>query len=194
MPAPPSVAPFAGLLADLAIDLRRGSCCLVVCDKGWTLPVFRDIWERLRAKDIRCEYLDGRPAPGTDAPADVGIMLTAIGQLRKAVRGEVEGVVYALPHLDVMTTTDGGWTNISREVIPLLYENAAVQWLGFRDPSLPLLPLVEKVFTKRFVIEEPYRTCETVQPPPPAPPPTPVESPKEPASAAPEPPPEAKSD
>jgi hypothetical protein len=41
MSAPPSVAPFAGLLADLAIDLRRGACCLVVCDKGWTLPVFR---------------------------------------------------------------------------------------------------------------------------------------------------------
>jgi cell division protease FtsH len=181
MPAPPSVAPFAGLLADLAADLSCGSCCLVVCDKGWTLSVFRAIWERLKAKDIRCEYLDGRAPPGTDAQTEVGIMLTAIGQIRKAVRGTVEGVVFALPHLDVMTTTDGGWTNISREVIPLLYENEFVQWLGFRDPSLPLLPLVERLFTKQYVIDAPYRMCETVhspsenakEPEPPAPVPEP---------------------
>ena len=163
MSAPPNVAPLAGVLADIASDLGRGTCVLVVCDKGWTLPIFRAIWERLKGKDIRCEYLDGRPAPGAEAPADVGIMLTAIGQLRRTVRGEVDGIVFALPHLDVMTTSDGGWTNISREVIPLLYENEWVQWLGFRDPSLPLLPLVEKLFSKRYVIEEPYRTCETVQ-------------------------------
>ena len=72
-----------------------------------------------------------------------------------------------------MTTADGGWTNISREVIQLLYENAAVQWLGFRDPSLPLLPLVEKLFEKRYVIEEPYRTVETVLPQPAVKPPEP---------------------
>jgi cell division protease FtsH len=154
---------LAGVLADIASDLSRGTCVLVVCDKGWTLPIFRAIFERLKGKDIRCEYLDGRPAPDTEAPADVGIMLTTIGQLRRAVRGEVEGVVFALPHLDVMTTSDGGWTNISREVIPLLYENELVQWLGFRDPSLPLLPLVEKLFNRRYVIEEPYRTSETIQ-------------------------------
>src|SRR5215467_13947162 len=108
MSAPPSVAPFAGLLADLASDLSRGECCLVVCDKGWTLPLYQSIRQRLKAKDVQCEYLDGRPVPGTEAPADVGIMLTAIGQLRKAVRGEVKQIVFALPHLDVMTTTDGG--------------------------------------------------------------------------------------
>lgn len=32
----PSTAPFADLLADLTADLRRGSCCLVTADKGWT--------------------------------------------------------------------------------------------------------------------------------------------------------------
>ena len=66
-----------------------------------------------------------------------------------------------------MTTTEGGWTTISREVVPLLYENAANVWLGFKDPSLELPPVVEKVFARRYVIEQPYRTMETVPPPPP---------------------------
>lgn len=182
MSAPPSVAPFAGLLADLAADLTRGASCLVVCDKGWTLPVFRDLRQRLKAKGIRCEYLDGRPDPSSDSPADVGVMLTTITQIRKAVRGDAEGAIFALPHLDVMATTDGGWTNISREVVPLLYENAAAQWLGFCDPSLPLLPVVEKLFGKRYVLGAPYRTVEgatapraTTTPPPPAPQPAPQE-------------------
>ncbi|MBN9118960.1 MAG: hypothetical protein J0I06_07335 [Planctomycetes bacterium] len=166
MPAPPSVAPFAGLLADLAQDLRRGSCCLVVCDKGWTLPLYAALKERLRAANVRCGYLDGRPTE--ESPNDAGVMLATVAQMRYAARSQAEGVVYALPHLDVMTTTEGGWTTISREVVPLLYENAATVWLGFRDPSLPLLQVVEKVFTRRYVIDQPYRTLETVSPPPPS--------------------------
>jgi hypothetical protein len=186
MSAPPSVAPLADPVADLAADLCRGANCLLVCDKGWTLWLFRDLWPRLKAKNLRCEYLDGRPAPDADAPADVGIMLAAITQIRKAVRGEVEGAVFALPHLDVMTTADGGWTNISREVVPLLYENAAARWPGFCDPSLPLLPVVEKLFTRRYVLDAPFRPAEgaPVRPtppptaPPPAEPPAPDEAPK----------------
>jgi hypothetical protein len=184
---PPSVAPFASLLADLTTDLRRGVSCLLVCDKGWTLPVFGDLRKRLSAKNIRCEYLDGRPTPGSDSPADVGVMLTAITQIRKAVRGGVEGVVFVLPHLDVMTTTDGGWTNISREVVPLLYENPATQWLGFRDPSLPLLPVVEKIFGKCYVLDVPYRVVESI---PVTPQTIPVPDPQPSPSLEPLPPPE----
>ncbi|QJW96114.1 hypothetical protein [Frigoriglobus tundricola] len=163
MPNPPSVAPLAGLLADLTTDIRRGVSCLVVCDKGWTLPVYANVRERLKAAGVKCGYLDGRPTE--DTPNDAGIMVATIAQVRWAVRSEMEGVVFALPHLDVMTTSDGGWTNISREVIPLLYENATVQWLGFRDPSIPLLPVVEKLFGKVYVIEQPYHTTETDLPP-----------------------------
>jgi|GEM_PF-3285944 len=160
MPAPPSVAPFAALLADLATDLRRGVCCLVVCDKGWTLPIYADVRERLRAVGGKCGYLDGRATE--EAPTDVGVMLATVAQMRWAARSETEGVVFALPHLDVMTTTDGGWTTISREVVPLLYENVTTVWLGFRDPSLSLLPVVEKLFSKRYVLDAPYRTAEIV--------------------------------
>ncbi len=158
MPHPPSVAPLAGLLADLTTDIRRGVSCLVVCDKGWTLPVYANLRERLKVTDVKCGYLDGRPTE--DAPNDAGIMVATIAQIRWAVRSEMEGVVFALPHLDVMTTSDGGWTNISREVIPLLYENTSVRWLGFRDPSIALLPVVEKLFSKVYVIEQPYRATE----------------------------------
>ncbi len=160
MPAPPSVGQLAGQLADLASDLRRGSCCLVVCDKGWTLPLFVDLKSRLKAAEVRCGYLDGRPTEG--APADLNTMLAAIAQMRWAVRTpEVEGVIFAIPYLDIMAGAEGGWNNISREAVPLLYENPASIWLGFQDPSLPLLPIVEKLFTRRHVIEQPYRTLET---------------------------------
>lgn len=156
MPAPPSLAPFAGLLADLATDLRRSECCLVVCDKGWTLPLYAALKERLRAMEVKCGYLDGRASDGS--AGDGGTMPTAVAMMRYAARAETEGaVVYALPHLDVMTTTDGGWTPISREVVALLYENPLTVWLGFQDPSLPLPDVVTKVFTRRYVIAEPYR-------------------------------------
>lgn len=160
MPAPPSVLPLAGQIADLAADLRRGACCLVVCDKGWTLPLYADLRARLKAADVRCGYLDGRPTEA--APADLNTMLAAVAQMRWAVRTpEVEGVIFAIPYLDIMASAAGGWNNISRETVPLLYENPASVWLGFQDPSLPLLPIVEKVFTRRHVIEQPYRTLGT---------------------------------
>lgn len=163
MSTPPSVAPFANVLADLATDLRRGSCCLVVCDKGWTLPLYVGLKERLHAADVRCGYLDGKVKEAGNGEG--GVMLAAVAQMRWAVRAaEADGVVFAVPHLDVMTAVEGGWTSVSREVIPLLYENAATVWLGFQDPSLQLPPLVEKVFTRRYVIEAPYRTLETVWP------------------------------
>jgi cell division protease FtsH len=153
----PNLAPFAALFANLVADLRRGACCLVSADKGWTLFLFHELQTRLRAVELRCEYIDGRPDPGEYGPPDVGVMLTAITQLRRAVRASVEGVVVVLPHLDVMATSDGGWTNISREVVPLLYEEPAVVLLGFRDPTLPLLPVVEKLFIRRFEVTHPFR-------------------------------------
>src|SRR5262249_13219212 len=118
--------------------------------------LFYDLRERLRAVGLRCEYLDGRPIPADNRPEEIGVMLTAIGQLRRAIRSSVEGVVVALPHLDVMTASDGGWTNVAREVVPLLYEAPQAVLLGFRDPTIALLPVVEKLFTKRFVVDQPF--------------------------------------
>ena len=203
MPALPSLAPFVGLLADLAADLRRGACCLVVCDKGWTLPLYAALRDRLRAANVKCGYLDGRPTE--NAPADLNTMLAAVAQMRWAVRTpEMEGVVFAIPYLDIMASVEGGWNNISREVVPLLYESAASVWLGFQDPTLPLLPIVRKVFTRLYVVEQPYRVLETVPPAPPPPlpevpiaPPAPIEDVSEPEpdeEPSPEPPPEERTE
>jgi cell division protease FtsH len=159
--------------------------------------LFRDLWERLRAFDLRCEYVDGRPAPGEAKPDGVGVMLTAITQLRRAVRSSPPaGVVVVLPHLDVMATSDGGWTNISREVVPLLYEEPGVLLHGFRDPTLPLLPVVEKLFLGRYTVRRPFRGPESGPVPAPDPlprEPTAVVSPEDGPSAAADPAPDVAS-
>src|SRR4051794_32885308 len=142
MSSVPSVAAFAGLLADLTSNLRQGNCCLVVCDKGWALPLYLDLRDRLRAVGIRCPFLDGRPTVEDPVREDIGAMLITLSHLRKAVRGAVTQAVLVLPHLDLMTARDGGWTSIAREIVPLLYENPGAVVLGFQDPSLPLLPVV----------------------------------------------------
>jgi hypothetical protein len=67
-----------------------------------------------------------------------------------------------------MAAQEGGWTTITRELVPLLYENPAAVLLGFRDPTLTLFPVVEKLFPRRYTVQQPY--CEFVAAPtPPAP-------------------------
>ncbi len=69
--------------------------------------------------------------------------------MREAVRGAVERRVVVLPHLDLLTTSQGGLTAEAREVIPLLYENPELVWLGFKDPSFPLPKVIENLFPHR---------------------------------------------
>jgi cell division protease FtsH len=75
-----------------------------------------------------------------------GVIGTMIGQLRDAVRGPVGERVVVLPHLDLLTSSSGGLTAEAREVIPLLYENPEVLWLGFKDPSFPLPGVISNLF------------------------------------------------
>ena len=79
----------------------------------------------------------------------MGLIGTMIAQLRDAVRGAVERRVVVLPHLDLLTTSQGGLTGEAREVIPLLYENPELVWLGFKDPSFPLPKVIENLFPHR---------------------------------------------
>jgi cell division protease FtsH len=79
-------------------------------------------------------------------------MGTMIAQLRDAVRGAVEKRVVVLPHLDLLTTSSGGLTSEAREVIPLLYENPEIVWLGFKDPSFPLPRVIENLFPHRTTL------------------------------------------
>ncbi|HEX5270573.1 MAG TPA: AAA family ATPase, partial [Gemmataceae bacterium] len=145
-------AAYAAELAEVASKLQRGLPCLVECDKDLAPFLFLNVRNRLRAAKLRCVYLDGRPREDQPQPqgmAPVGLMGTMIAQLREAVRGAVERRVVVLPHLDLLTTSQGGLTAEAREVIPLLYENPELVWLGFKDPSFPLPRVIENLFPHR---------------------------------------------
>lgn len=142
-------AAYAEVLADTAHDLQRGLPVLIECDKDLSPFLFINLRNRLRQADIRCLYLDGRPRGDQPQEAMLGLVGLMISQLRDAVRGAVERRVVVLPHLDLLTTSQGGLTSEAREVIPLLYENPELVWLGFKDPSFPLPAVIENLFPHR---------------------------------------------
>ncbi len=140
---------YADTLADSLDDLQRGLPVLVECEKDLSPFVFMNLRGRLKQAGLQCSYLDGRPRPGQTVDPNCGLVGTMIMQLRDAVRGAVEKRVVVLPHLDLLTTSQGGLTSEAREVIPLLYENPELVWLGFKDPSFPLPAVIENLFPKR---------------------------------------------
>src|SRR3954468_23568731 len=145
-------AAYATELAEVSSKLQRGLPCLIECDKDLAPFLYLNLRNRLRAFNppLRCLYLDGRPRQEEQQGAmPMGMMGTMIAQLREAVRGAVERRVVVLPHLDLLTTSQGGLTAAAREVIPLLYENPELVWLGFKDPSFPLPRVIENLFPHR---------------------------------------------
>jgi cell division protease FtsH len=141
---------YATELAEVASKLQRGLPALIECDKDLAPFVFVNIRNRLKNAGLKCLYLDGRPRQEDAQPAmPVGLIGTMIAQLREAVRGTVEKRVVVLPHLDLLTTSQGGLTAEAREVIPLLYENPELVWLGFKDPSFSLPKVIENLFLHR---------------------------------------------
>src|SRR5438270_5703400 len=133
-------------LADIASKLVRGLPVLVECDKELAPYMFMNLRGRLREAKLQCIYLDGRQRDPQQGAMPMGLIGTMIAQLRDAVRGAVEKRVVVLPHLDLLTTSQGGLTGEAREVIPLLYENPELVWLGFKDPSFPLPKVIENLF------------------------------------------------
>ena len=149
-------AAYPSELAAVAGHLVRGLPSLVECDKELAPFLFVALRARLKSQNLRCVYLDGRPRE-SDAQAGgppMGQIGTMISQLREAVRGAVNDAnnqrrVPVLPHLDLLTTSTGNLTTEAREVIPLLYENPDLVWLGFKDPSFPLPKVIENLFPHR---------------------------------------------
>jgi cell division protease FtsH len=136
--------------------LTRALPVLIECDKGLVGFFYAALRGRLRRRQIRCEYIDGRatPQPGQ---MPMGLVPTMISQLRDAVRGGThdsaeERRVMVLPHLDLLTTSSGGLTSEAREVVALLYENPNILWLGFRDPSFGLPKVIGNLFQHRIGI------------------------------------------
>jgi cell division protease FtsH len=146
-------AAYTTELVEAASKLQRGLPVLIECDKDLAPHLFVNLRGRLKAGGLQCLYLDGRPRgdePAQPGGMQLGLIGTMIAQLREAVRGAIERRVVVLPHLDLLTTSQGGLTNEAREVIPLLYENPELVWLGFKDPSFPLPRVIENLFPHRI--------------------------------------------
>jgi cell division protease FtsH len=143
-------AAYAAELAEVASKVRRGLPALIECDKDLGPFLYQNLRGRLKAVNLTCLYLDGRQRADEQGGAvPMGMLGTMISQLRDAVRGAVEKRVIVLPHLDLLTTSQGGLTTEAREVIPLLYENPELVWLGFKEPSFPLPRVIENLFPHR---------------------------------------------
>jgi ATP-dependent Zn protease len=130
--------------------LQRGLPVLVECDKELGPYFYARLRTRLTTAGYTCLYLDGRQVEGLPPPPDgMGLISAIIFQLREAVRGAVAKRVIVLPHLDLLTASTGGLTAEAREVIPLLYENPEIMFIGFKDPTFPVPQVIENLFPHR---------------------------------------------
>ena len=132
--------------------LRRRLPVLIECEKELAPYLYRSLRDRLKADGARCLYLDGRSAADLPPPPPgVGIVPAMIHQIREVVRGAVGERIIVLPHLDIIGSAPGGGGlgEAARELIPLLYENPEVLWLGFKDPAFPLPKPIENLFPHR---------------------------------------------
>jgi cell division protease FtsH len=153
---------YARELAEVASKIHRGLPTLLECDKDLAPYLFMNLRTRLKEVGMVCKYLDGRPKANEAAgPVPVGLMGTMLNQLRDAVRGATDQVdkqgrplrtVIVLPHLDLLTTSQGGLTGEAREAIVLLYENPTIVFLGFKDPSFPLPKVIDGLFPHRTAL------------------------------------------
>jgi cell division protease FtsH len=144
-------AAYATELAEATSRLLRGLPVLIECDKELTPYLYMNLRNRLKDHNLKCAYLDGRSKEdASSTPSVGGLISTMVQQLRDAVRGAVEKKVLVLPHLDLLTTSQGSLTTEAREAVVLLYENPEVVWLGFKDPSFPLPKVIETLFPFRI--------------------------------------------
>jgi len=140
---------YPDALSQIHQALSRGLPVLVECDKGLTPYLYRCVRDRIKADGLEALYLDGRPK-GADAGR--GLVATLIAQIRDAVRGSVERRLVVLPHLDLLTTNTSGLSAEAKEVIPLMYENPNLLWLGFVDPSFSVPRVIENLFPQRVSV------------------------------------------
>lgn len=125
---------------------------LVECDKELIPYFYQSIRERLRPTGLRCEYLDGRNCETDNNGITLSLLSTMINELRQAVRGSVEQALIVLPHLDLLAVSSSGLNLESREVIALMYENPNIVWLAFKDHSMQIPLVLDKLFPHRECI------------------------------------------
>ena len=140
-------------LAWIEERLRGGMSVLIECDKQLTLYLYKAIRARLKrrgaAQKLRCRLISGHVEADPDAPLQPRATFTQriLIQLHEAIfSGEADRVV-VLPHLDVLTTTTrSGLSAETREAAAILYENPALVFLGFKDPTFEIPEVIADVF------------------------------------------------
>ncbi|MFT3710553.1 MAG: AAA family ATPase [Archangium sp.] len=145
-------AAYPAEIARVVDSLRRGLPVLIEAEKELTPYLYKCVRDRLKKETPPRQflYLDGRPINDMPQPQPgMGLVATILFYLREAVRGAVQDRILVLPHLDLLTTSVGGLTSEAREVIPLLYENPELCFLGFKDPSFPLPKVIENLFPRK---------------------------------------------
>ena len=153
---PLELTPFAAVEAAYPAELARatesllqGLPVLLEAEKELTPYLYKCIRDRLKPHGRALLYLDGRQVADLPAPPQgMGLLGSIVHLLREAVRGAVGQKIVVLPHLDLLTTQQGGLTTEAREVIPLLYENPDLCVLGFKDPSFPIPRVIENLFPR----------------------------------------------
>src|SRR5215475_6293927 len=106
-------AAYAAPLAGVADRLQRGLPTLVECDKELVPFLFANVRDRLKSTGMKFAYLDGRKLEETKTGGTIplGMMNATVTQLREEVRRAIEKKVLTLPHLDLLTTSEGGLTS-----------------------------------------------------------------------------------
>lgn len=136
--------------------LQQGVSVLVECEKQLTLHLYLALRHRFRQANSgqRLNLLSGHAQPNETASPMQTLMQRLLLQLQAAVLSGAENEILVLPHLDILTTTTrSGLSAETREAAAMLYENPACVFLGFKDPSFELAPVIENVFPiKRSLI------------------------------------------
>ena len=141
-------AAYPAELARVNDAITRKLSVLIECEKELVPYFFKCLRDRLKKNKLNCLYLDGR-AQEQNSMMSQTIVSVMLSQLREAVRGTTENLIVVLPHLDLLTTSEGGLTTEAKEVIPLCYENPNILWVGFKDPSFMLPRVIESLFPHR---------------------------------------------
>jgi cell division protease FtsH len=142
-------AAYPAELARATESLVQGLPVLIEAEKELTPFVYKCLRDRLKPQGRSLIYLDGRQvADLPPPPAGMNLLGTIVFLLREVVRGAVGQKIVVLPHLDLLTSPQGGLTSEGREVIPLLYENPELCVLGFKDPSFPVPQVIENLFPR----------------------------------------------
>ncbi len=77
-------AAYATELAEVASKVRRGLPALIECDKDLGPFLYQNLRGRLKAANLSCVYLDGRPRQDEQTGAvPMGMLGTMISQLRE---------------------------------------------------------------------------------------------------------------